>query len=161
MSLCRSTLYDRPVFYPHAGNAPKLSYIMRREDAVAGQGDPCNQHVVGADPCPPSFQLGPDDAGSFRGSVVQVRELKRRAELPAYLHAFFGFPAAQRAKQQLGNRYGREKDLFAVLGRKPLRNMNIAATQQLDWRCRCRADNSSQIRPVFYGWLGGAFEIGQ
>ena len=26
----------------------------------------------------------------------------------------------------------REKDLFAVLGRQPLRNMNIAAMQQLD-----------------------------
>jgi hypothetical protein len=45
MDLPRSVLCERPVFDPQSRNAPKLSYIMGRQDAATGQGDPRNQRA--------------------------------------------------------------------------------------------------------------------
>ena len=56
---------------------------MRYQDMTTRHGDPCNEHIVSAYPFTPSFQVRPDNARSFARVLVQLRQLKSRAKLPA------------------------------------------------------------------------------
>ena len=47
----RGGLWDRrPVFDLKPRNAPKFADVVRCQDVTTRQGDPCNEHIVGADP---------------------------------------------------------------------------------------------------------------
>ena len=88
-------LWDRrPVFDPKPRNASKFANVGRRQDVTTRQGYPSNQQIVGAYPFTPSFQVRPDDAGSFARILVQLDQLKSAAKLPAYDSALLRFPAA-------------------------------------------------------------------
>ena len=47
----RGGLWDRrPVFDLKPRNAPKFADVVRCQDVTTRQGDPCNEHIVGAYP---------------------------------------------------------------------------------------------------------------
>ena len=129
----RGRLWDRrPVFDLKPRNAPKFADVVRCQDVTTRQGDPCNEHIIGAIRSRAPFQVRPDDAGSFARVLVQLHQLKSRAKLPANDNAFLLFPAPHRAKHQLGYRHSREKDRIPISGSQLLSHMNIAPSQQLD-----------------------------
>jgi len=122
----------RPVFDLKPCNAPKFADVVRCQDVTPCQGNPRYEHIIGAYPFTPAFQVRPDDPGSFARLLVQLHQLKSRTKLPALDNAFLRLPATQRAKHQLGNRHSREKNRIPISGSQLLGHMNITPAQQFD-----------------------------
>src|ERR1035438_8319026 len=69
----RGGLWDRrPVFDLKPRHAPKFADVVRCQDVTTRQGDPRNEYIVGAYPFTTSFQVRPDDAGSFTRILIQL-----------------------------------------------------------------------------------------
>ena len=105
-------------------NAPKFAGVVRCQGVTTRQGDPCNEHIVGAYPFPRPSRSALMTPEAFARVLVQLYQLKSSAKLPAYNNAFLRFPATQRAQHQLGNRHSREKDRIPISGSQLLSHMN-------------------------------------
>ncbi len=153
--LRRSLCDRRPVFNLKPRNAPEFAHVVGCQDVTTRQGDPRNQHIVGAYPFAPSFQVRPDGAGSLARDLVQLHQLEGRAKLSANYNAFLRSPAAQRAKHQLGNRHSREKDRTPISGSQLFGYMDIAPSQQLDCDVRVKQIGRHKLaRFSIGGWAG-------